>query len=741
MAKKYYAKNKRKAPPAPPPADLVFALDIGTRSVVGILARQEEDAFHILDYEQMEHPSRAMTDGQVEDIKAVGALIGKVKHRLEERNRVTLSNVAVAAAGRALKTVRTRLDRAVPDESAIDADFVLGMESEAIEQAQQSIQNSDAPLSMRFYFVGYSIVQYAMDGHSVASLVGHTCTNAAVELIAAFLPYSVIESLYAAVETCALTVTSLTLEPIAAMNLLIPPELRLLNLALVDIGAGTSDVAVCRDGAVFAYDMATVAGDEITEAVIRACLVNFETAERIKRALCTSDESVSYDDVLGLACTRPRTEILSAIDDSIDSLAKIIAERILACNGDVPAAVFLVGGGSQIPGLGKKLSAHLGLDESKISAGVSRTLRGVKTEFPALSSPEYITPIGIGMTSMHQQSFQFWGVTVNGKPLKLLISREMRMIDMLLMAGFQTSQILGRAGRSLTYTLNGETFTRKGGLPEHARLTVNEAEANVDTLVYPGDAITFIPAVHGEDAAATLHEVAGVPLQAAGRVTLCGGVHRIGVWADVNGTPQDSDIPLRQGDAVTIHAIYTLKELCDACQMDMEVAELIADGVPLAPSTVLRDGMVITLPARQSPAAPVLPEASALPVAAPAQAPDIPPAPAAAKPEPIPEPIPEPAPEPVFIAPQPAPEPVGQEPEPASIEPPPKPVLALTLNGETVELPLDGAHSHYYVMNLLGRCGLDLKKPQGAIRIKVNGSDAAFSQMLHQNDIVEIGWA
>lgn len=718
MAKRYYAKKTHKA--AASQDEPVFALDIGTRSVVGIVARREDDVFHILDYEQMEHPNRAMTDGQVEDIQAVGTLIGKVKRRLEDRIGVTLHSVAVAAAGRALKTVRTRLDRPAPDETALDAEFVLGMESEAIEQAQKSIQNSDAPLSMRFYFVGYSIVQYAMDGRDVASLIGHTCTTASVELIAAFLPFSVIESLYAAVESCGLTVGSLTLEPIAAMNLLIPPELRLLNLALVDIGAGTSDVAVCRDGAVFAYDMATVAGDEITEAVIRSCLVNFETAEQIKRTLCSSDELIRYDDVLGLPCTRPRLEILASIDDAVDSLAAVIAERIRACNGDVPAAVFLVGGGSQIPGLGKKLSAHLGLDESKISAGVSRSPRGVQSPFPALSSPEFVTPIGIGMTAMNQQSFQFWGVTVNNKPLKLLISREMRMIDMLLMAGFQTSQILGRAGRNLTYYINGEAFTRKGGLPEHARLTSNEADANIDTLVYPGDAITFIPAVHGKDAQVMLYEAVGMPLDPAGRVTLCGHTLPIGTWADINGEPQDRDVPLKHGDRITIHTVSTLKELCDAFPSDIDMDSLICDGVSLDGSAALYDGMVIAPPAPDTPA----PEDEPQPNAA---------SPAATEPQSSAVPVTDTEPEPDVTGAAPQPTSVTTASEPAS-------ALRLTLNGEKIELPLDSAHSHYYVMNLLGRCGLDLKNPQGVIRMKVNGDDAEFSRLLNQEDTVEIGW-
>lgn len=85
-------------------------------------------------------------------------------------------------------------------------------------------------------------------------------------MVATFLPSEVVDSLYAVMQKAGLEVASMTLEPIAALNAAIPADLRLLNLALVDIGAGTSDIAVCRDGSVVGYTMATVAGDEITEA-------------------------------------------------------------------------------------------------------------------------------------------------------------------------------------------------------------------------------------------------------------------------------------------------------------------------------------------------------------------------------------------------------------------------------------------------------------------------------------------
>lgn len=773
------------------PDELVFSLDIGTRSVVGIVAETTDDGLHILDYEQIEHPGRAMTDGQVEDIKAVSLTIAKVKSTLEARLGVTLRSVAVAAAGRTLKTVRTKLERELPSNSAIDRDFVLGMESEAIEQAQQTIQNNDAPASMRFYFVGYSIVAYTMDSLAVSSLIGHTATKATVELIAAFLPFSVIESLYAAVESCALSVVSLTLEPIAAMNVLIPPELRLLNLALVDIGAGTSDIAICREGAVCAYEMATIAGDELTESIIKTCLVNFETAERLKRELGGEEATLEYDDVLYIHHQLSRRELLASIEPSVDLLAKTIAERILLCNSDVPAAVFVIGGGSQIPGLGEKLASYLKLDPSRISAGKPRPLRGVASDFDVLSGPEFVTPIGIALTSVTQQSFQFWGVSVNGKPLKLLITREMRMIDLLLMAGYQTTQILGRAGRNLLFYLDGEQQLVKGTLPEHARLSCNEKEASVDTLIYPGDRITFTPAINGEDAVLCLGDVCSESL--CGMVQLCSHPYRIGTWADINGRYAPVDTVLEPQDHINSHRVLTLGELLLDAKLSIDATRLYCGNEALNDGVYLCDGMDITLPSGGADEElldfstsaetglpienetlattftgdkPLKPEdkneapsarssagesGAETETAALTDAADVSIESAASVKAPV-----DASPHYDFGADEDElygdedeeEEAEGAWPEPApsmarkAAQSVPLPaLLSLTLNGKAVKLPIDGEHPHYYVMNLLGICGLDLQKPKGNVAMRVNGANAAFSRILSSGDVVEIGWS
>ena len=130
-------------------------------------------------------------------------------------------------------------------------------------------------------------------------MIDHRGKTAKVDIIATFLPGEVVESLNDATGRAGLRVASLTLEPIAAMNAVIPQELRLLNLALVDIGAGTSDIAVSNDGCVTAYEMVTVAGDEITEAIAKQLLVDFDAAEDIKLKLSEPVTEIVYENILG----------------------------------------------------------------------------------------------------------------------------------------------------------------------------------------------------------------------------------------------------------------------------------------------------------------------------------------------------------------------------------------------------------------------------------------------------------
>ncbi|MCK9905564.1 rod shape-determining protein, partial [Frankia sp. Cpl3] len=222
-------------------------------------------------------------------------VIEKVKTRLEETHG-RLTKVAVAAAGRSLRTRRVRNQTTLQQHATITRDDVLALEFSAVQEAQaQLAQELNERDFTRYYCVGYSVVHYLLDGELIGSLIDQRGDQASVDVIATFLPRVVVDSLLAALKRCDLEMQALTLEPIAAINVLIPVTMRRLNIALVDIGAGTSDVALTEEGAITAYGMVPVAGDEITDALMNAFLLDFPMAEEVKRSLTTSD-SVTFQD-------------------------------------------------------------------------------------------------------------------------------------------------------------------------------------------------------------------------------------------------------------------------------------------------------------------------------------------------------------------------------------------------------------------------------------------------------------
>lgn len=260
--------------------DAVFALDIGTRSIIGMVGIVEENKVKIIAIEREEHAERAMIDGQIENIEKVATLAGKVKKRLEDKIRFKLTKVCVAAAGRALRSKRAEFELELPGTQLIDDEIISRLEAGAITKAEEAFdaENEAAEDTRRFYLVGYTVCQYFLDQYMISNLKDHRGRHVKVDLIATFLPSEVVESLYTTMNKIGLEVASLTLEPIAAINAAIPENIRLLNLVLVDIGAGTSDIAACTGGSVTGYTMATVAGDEITETIMKEYLVDFATA-------------------------------------------------------------------------------------------------------------------------------------------------------------------------------------------------------------------------------------------------------------------------------------------------------------------------------------------------------------------------------------------------------------------------------------------------------------------------------
>ena len=101
--------------------DLLFILDIGTRSVIGVAGRLEDEMLRVLCVESSEHSERAVVDGQIEDIEQTARIAGQVKSRMEKTLGLTLTEVHVAAAGRVLKTEHVVSRMELDDQRPIGA--------------------------------------------------------------------------------------------------------------------------------------------------------------------------------------------------------------------------------------------------------------------------------------------------------------------------------------------------------------------------------------------------------------------------------------------------------------------------------------------------------------------------------------------------------------------------------------------------------------------------------------------
>ena len=683
-----------------PQGDLVFALDIGTRNVVGILGEYIDDKLYLQDYVSIPHPKRAMVDGQVEDIKQVAKVVSQVKSQLEDKNGVKLTKVSVAAAGRALKTCQVTMEFDISDREALTEDMVKSMEIETIQKAQAELDKTDTGRTI-FYCVGHSVISYKLDDYKIISLEGHKGEKAAIDLVAAFLPNIVVEGLYSVMDLNELEVTSLTLEPIAAMNVIVPPEIRLINIALIDIGAGTSDIAIAKNGSVVAYAMATTAGDEITEEIIRTYLVDFNTAEMIKQSCSNGDTDIEYRDILGNTHKIQTSEIAEMITPAVETLAETICNAISEANGSSPAAVFLVGGGSLIEGLTPLVAEKLGLDETRVAIGGGDFLKNVDERGAKLGA-EYVTPLGIAVTSMLNQGYDFSVITVNDSKVRVFDTKQLSVYEALTIAGYKSHEIMGRSGRSLSYTLNGVRKTVKGGAMTPAEVYVNERPASIMTKVTQGDRIRITPAMSGQNASAKLSDILGYERFNDGTVTFGGEQFSIGLKATVNGEIKDPDYQIQPLDNIETSGLVTLGDLLRVLDAGLEGVEYRIGDTLIDENYVLGDGDEINAFDSYGN---IIGTTDMEEMPAPAAVNDVMPAEEAA----------------------PAPQTAAANAIPFNGA-----GITVEVNGENVVLP--PRNGDYILLDLLNSINIDPAVPNSEIVLEINGVPANFSSYLSDGD-------
>jgi cell division protein FtsA len=544
----------------------LFALDIGTRSVVGLVGEQDGQIIRIVGYERQEHHTRAMLDGQIHDVVEVAKVIKDVKRRLEEQVG-PLGQVSVAAAGRALCTIKSSAEIDTFNNNILTVQDETSLELAAIQNAQRQLATSDSiPNPTDYYCVGYSVISFSLDGLNLKRLVGQRGKVANAEIIATFLPRQVIDSLESAVHSVDLEIATLTLEPIASIHVLIPPTMRHLNLALVDIGAGTSDVALTKSGSVVAYGMVPCAGDEITEAISQKYLLDFNVAEQIKRKLTDDPESkIPFVDVLGLSHELTSSEIISSIETTVNDLAQAIAKEILTLNTAPPQAVLLVGGGSLTPLLPKAVAHALELDEMRVAIRRPESIEDIPIIPDELKAPDFVTPLGILKLSTSRH-LNFISITLNNTPLKVFNLGHLSVADALLAGGINVRELKGHPGLGLTLTLNGTTTFVPGKHGEMGSITINGKQASYEAEIHDQDELIVKKGIDGQSPTPKVQDL--ITLPKPWTVTINNKPYSIHPLITVNGKHALPETPLVDRDEIVCHKAQTLDEVLQLTNYD-----------------------------------------------------------------------------------------------------------------------------------------------------------------------------
>ena len=358
-----------------------------------------------------------------------------------------------------------------------------------------------------------------------------------------------------------LHVANLTLEPIAAIQVAIPEKFRMLNMALVDVGAGTSDISITKEGTITAYGMIPVAGDSLTDILVQHCLVEFEVAEQIKRK-CRTQETIEYEDIMGLPQTIKASEVLELLDPEIERMTQLVSDTIKELNGDKPvSAVFVVGGGGMVPGYTEKLAEKLGIVKERVAIRGQEVMQTIAFELEnARKDAMMVTPIGICL-SYYVQSNNFIFVEFNGERVKLYDNGKLSVTDAAMQMQFPNDQLFPRKGEALLFTVNGKTRMVRGEQGEAAVILVNGDEADMYTQLHNGDRVVVTPSTEGEPAALELGKLP--ELGDALQVYVNGKQISLPKTAEVNGHRENEFYRIGQNDDIRIRNSYTVKEIAE----------------------------------------------------------------------------------------------------------------------------------------------------------------------------------
>jgi cell division protein FtsA len=368
--------------------NLVVGLDIGTSKVVAVVADLAEDG-SIEIVGMGSHESRGLKKGVVVNIEATVAAIQRALEEAELMADCKIARVFTGIAGSHIRSFNSTGMVAVKDKevTALDVD-------RAIETARAMPIPTDQQV---LHILTQEFIVDGQDG--VREPLGMSGVRLEVKVHIVTGAVSAAQNIVKCVRRCGLEVNDLVLQPLASSLAVLTEDEKELGVCLVDIGGGTTDIAVFREGAIRHTAVVPIAGDQVTNDIAMALRTPTADAEELKlrygcalRQLADPDESIEVPGV-GDRPTRQlsRQVLAEVIEPRVEELYSLV-QKVLRDSGYeelLSSGIVLTGGSSVMQGmveLGEEIfHMPVRLGVPRYSGGLSDVVR----------SPRYATAVGL----------------------------------------------------------------------------------------------------------------------------------------------------------------------------------------------------------------------------------------------------------------------------------------------------------------------------------------------------------
>ncbi len=277
------AKHKAKDPD-----DYLLALDIGTEYVKALIAKKSKGDIRIVGVGKAHEAPTNMSSGAIADIQGVAKTCEEALVKAEEMAGVRSKEVVIGIAGELIKgnTASIKYRRADSNKAITDdemAKIIKAVQQKAGERARREVALETNNPDVEVRLINSALVSLRIDGHKVSNPIGFKGSEVLVQIYTAFAPLVHISAIERVCDELQLDLVTVAVEPFAVCRACLGDDLDSNFSGIVmDIGGGTTDVAIVDDGGVEGTKMFSIGGRSFTHQISEKLGLSFADAEKLK---------------------------------------------------------------------------------------------------------------------------------------------------------------------------------------------------------------------------------------------------------------------------------------------------------------------------------------------------------------------------------------------------------------------------------------------------------------------------